>query len=255
MSRSEPPRGPDAERIREQAAMRAPLPKRFYKEVSLRQEGSEWLVLLDGRQVKTPGKRTLALPSLSLAEAVAAEWRAQGATINPATMPLTRIVNTAIEGVSDRMAEVADDVVAFAGRDLLCYRAAGPEGLVALQSAAWDPVVSWAATDLAARLVLVQGVMPVEQPAPALAHIADAVRPLDKFKLAALHVATTLTGSALLALAVLRARLTPYEAWASAHVDEDYQIAQWGHDDEADQRRASRWLEMQAAALILLSDA
>jgi chaperone required for assembly of F1-ATPase len=251
MSQKQPPRGPDANRIREQAAMRAPLPKRFYKDVSVRQDGADWLVLLDGRQVKTPGKRTLALPSRSLAEAVAGEWRNQGATINPATMPLTRIVNSAIEGVADTMAEVAADVVAFAGRDFLCYRAAGPAALVARQSAAWDPVVQWAASELGARLVLAEGVMPVEQPKASLDHVAAAIQSLDAFKLAALHVVTTLTGSALLALAILKGRLTPAEGWAAAHVDEDYQIEQWGRDEEAEERRAHRWQEFQAACAIL----
>jgi len=255
MSHDEPPRGPDPNRIREQAAMRAPLPKRFYKDVGVRQEGDSWIVLLDGRQVKTPGKRTLALPTRALAEAVAAEWRAQGTTIDPGTMPLTRIVNTAIEAVADKMTEVAEDIVAFAGSDLLCYRAAGPIALIAMQAAAWDPIVAWAASDLGARFVLAEGVMPVEQPPSALAHIAEAVRPLDAFKLSAVHVVTTLTGSALLALAVQKGRLTPADAWTAAHVDEDYQIAQWGRDEEAELRRATRWQEMQAAGLILRGEA
>lgn len=252
MSKPEPPRGPDAERIREQAAMRAPLPKRFYKDVTSKpQDNGSWAVLLDGRAVKTPGKRQLALPSEKLAEAVAEEWRAQKTVIDPGTMPLTRIANTAIEAVVDQMDDVAADIVAFAGSDLLCYRAAGPEALAARQSAAWDPIVAWAASDLGARFVLAQGMMPIEQPIQALERIAEAVRPLDAFQLSGLHVATTLTGSALLALAVHKGRLTAAEAWAAAHVDEDYQIEQWGPDEEAADRRAYRWQEMQAAALML----
>jgi chaperone required for assembly of F1-ATPase len=251
MSKSEPPRGPDPERIREQAAMRGPLSKRFYKDVSVRHDEEGWSVLLDGRSVKTPGKRSLSLPTEALADAVAAEWRAQDKVIDPATMPVTRIANTAIEGVTDRMSEVAADIVAFAGSDLLCYRAAGPEALVARQSAAWNPVVLWVRSDLRADFNVVTGVMPIAQPDEALARIAEVVQPLTVFELSGLHVATTLTGSALLALAVLRVRLLPEQAWAAAHVDEDYQIELWGTDEEAAQRRASRWQEMQAACLIM----
>lgn len=253
MSDSKPPHQASPERLREQAAMRAPLPKRFYTEVSVRQDNGAWSVLLDGRPIKTPGKRPLALPAHDLAEAVAAEWRAQEKVIDPGTMPLTRIANTAIEAVSSKMDEVAADVVAFAGSDLLCYRAAGPEALVARQSAAWDPIVQWAASDLGARLILAEGVMPIEQAPAALEHLAEVVRPLGAFALSGLHVATTLTGSALLALAVLKGRLTPDAAWAAAHVDEDYQIEQWGRDEEAEARCAYRWQEMQAACLMLKS--
>ncbi len=251
MTEPKPPHQANPERIREQAAMRAPLPKRFYKDVTLREDPAGWAVLLDGRPIKTPGKRSLALPSEVLAEAVAAEWRAQDKVIDPGTMPMTRIANTAIESVSGQMQEVADDVVAFAGRDLICYRAAGPEALVVRQSAAWDPIIQWAAAELVARFILAEGVMPVEQPAAALERVAEAVKPLDAFQLSGLHVATTLTGSALLALAVLRGRLTPQEAWAAAHIDEDYQIELWGPDEEAATRRAYRWDEMRAACLYL----
>ncbi len=251
MSKFEPPRGPDPERIREQAAMRAPLPKRFYKDVTIRQDDGGWSVLLDGRSVKTPGKRSLTLPTESLAEAVASEWRAQDKVIDPATMPVTRICNTAIEGVCDRMAEVAEDIVAFAGSDLLCYRAAGPEALVARQTAAWNPIIHWASADLGADLQVVTGVMPVAQPVEALESIAAAVRPLTAFELSGLHVVTTLTGSALLALAVQRGRLLPEQAWVAAHIDEDYQIELWGTDEEAEVRREHRWQEMDAACRIM----
>lgn len=253
MSKSEPPRGPDPNRIREQAAFKAPLPKRFYKDVDVRHEPEGWSVLLDGRTVKTPGKRLLSLPTERLANAVADEWRKQRDVIDPGTMHLTRIANTAIEAVADKRQEVAADIVAFSGSDLVCYRAAGPGALVVRQAALWDPVVHWVASDLGARFVLAEGVMPVEQPPAALDRIAEAIAGLDALPLAGLHVVTTLTGSALLALAVLRGRLTPAEAWAAANVDEDYQIEQWGTDDEALERRAYRWDEMRAACLTLES--
>lgn len=240
-----------ADRMREQAAMRAALPKKFYSAVSTAQGETGFNVLLDGRIVKTPGKKVLALPTESLAQAVALEWDRQDGVIDPATMPLTRIANTAIEAVSVKMAEVEADIVAFAGSDLLCYRAAGPEMLVVRQSKAWDPVVQWAADALGARFILGEGVMPISQPPSALDSIARAVTGLGPFRLAGLHVATTLTGSALLALAVLKEARTAEQAWAAAHVDEDYQIELWGSDTEAVARRAQRWADMQAASRML----
>ena len=209
-------------------------------------------LLLDGKPVRTPAKKDLLLPTRALAEAVAAEWDAQTERIDPTTMPLTRLANSAIDGVTGREAEVRADIVKYAGSDLVCYRAEGPEALVARQADAWNPILEWAATDLGVRLILAQGVMPVVQPQAALARIAEAVQPLSPFQLAGLHVATTLTGSAVLALAILRGRLMPQEAWATAHVDEDYQIELWGADAEAESRRRKRWQDMQAASRLLM---
>lgn len=230
--------------------MLRPLLKRFYKIVTVG-EGPNFPILLDGRAVKTPKKRALALPTRALAEAVAAEWAAQDNTINPSAMPLTRFANTAIDAVSDSLAEVAADIVAYAGSDLLCYRAEAPQDLAALQAARWDPIIAWAREKLGARFTVVSGVMPVEQPASALSAIAAALQPHDAFPLTAQHVMTTLTGSTLLGLAHVHGRLTAEDAWAAAHVDEDYQIALWGTDQEAEHRRTRRHAEFRAACMML----
>jgi chaperone required for assembly of F1-ATPase len=230
--------------------MAKPLAKRFYKSVSVG-EGAFFQILLDGRVVKTPAKRALQLPTRGAAEAVSGEWAAQSALINPAQMPLTRFSNTAIDAVSEALGEVANDIVAYAGRDLLCYRAAAPPDLAQLQAAKWDPVLDWVAKTLGARFTVVTGVMPVDQPATALMPIAAALEPHDAFRLTALHVMTTLTGSALLALAQARGFLSSEDAWAAAHVDEDYQISLWGPDEEASERRARRTAEFQAACRLL----
>lgn len=239
-------------------SMRPPLPKRFYKAVDVAaaptgQPG--WRVLLDGRPIKTPAKADMTLPTKALAEAVAAEWATQATEIDPASMPVTRIVNSAIDGVSPRRDEVAADVVKYAGSDLLCYRAEAPAGLVAAQARSWDPVLAWAEAALGARFQKAIGIMHVAQLESATAAVAAAVAPLRPIPLAALHVITTLTGSAVLALAHARGQLTAEEAWAAAHVDEDWQISQWGEDAEAARRRANRWLEMQAAATVLAHSA
>jgi chaperone required for assembly of F1-ATPase len=230
-----------------------PLPKRFYKSAAAgpNPAGEGHAVLLDGRMARTPGRRPLSLPSARLAEAVAAEWDAVGSEIDPARMPLTRLVNTALDGVADRAGDVAADVVKYAGSDLVCYRADYPEGLAVRQRALWDPILAWAASRHDAAFAVATGLMPVAQPAAATSAVAVAIEGIDPLRLTALHVMTTLTGSALLALAVLDGRLTPEAAWEAAHVDEDWQIAEWGEDAEASARRARRWEEMRAAASLV----
>lgn len=227
------------------------LPKRFYKSVTVATaaaESSGWQVLLDGRPVRTPAKRSLALPSPALAAAVADEWAQQGERIDPARMPLTRIVNAAIDGVAERQAEVAADIVKYAGSDLVCYRADFPDALVARQRSHWDPLIAWARVELGCPLVTASGLMPVEQPADVADAVRRALADMGVMQLAALHVMTTLLGSAVLALAVVHGRLNAEQAWAAAHVDEDHQILEWGEDAEAASRRALRWREMEAAA-------
>ena len=232
---------------------RPALPKRFYATAGAEARDSGFALTLDGRAARTPGKRPLAFPTQALAEAVAREWAAQGELIDPRTMPLTRLVNSAIDGVASTMEATRADMAGYAGTDLLCYRAASPEALAALQAAAHDPVLDWAHEALGARFVVTQSVMHVRQPDSTLAVVRAALEAVeDPFALAALHVQTTLTGSVILALAVAHGRLNPDEAWRAAHVDEDFQISQWGEDDEAMIRRAARWLEMQAAAQMLL---
>jgi chaperone required for assembly of F1-ATPase len=226
-------------------------PKRLYRAVSVDGATPAFRVLLDGKPVRTPARRQLALPARPLAEAIAAEWQAQVEHIDPGTMPLTRLANAALDGVAGREAEVRADIAKYAASDLLCYRAEGPEELVRRQAEAWDPVLAWARAALGADLVVGHGIAPVAQSSAAGAAVEQALAGLDAFALAAHHVMTTLAGSALLALAHAGGRLTAEEAWAAAHVDEDWQIGQWGEDAEAKARRQRRWTEMQAASRLL----
>ncbi len=227
------------------------LPKRFYKDVAVKDEAGRAALLLDGKPVKTPGKAPLSVPSKKLADAIADEWRAQGDHIDPGSMPLTKLANTAIDGIEGRSQAVVDDIVSHARSDLLCYRASGPDGLVAAQTAHWDPVIAWAKDALHAPLTLAEGIVHVAQADAAMDAIRQRVAALDAFGLAALHVMTSLTGSALLALAVALKRLTPDEAWDAAHVDEDWQAGKWGEDAEAKDRRKARRAEFDAAARAL----
>lgn len=223
------------------------LPKRFYADVTVAPRGGGHAVHLDDRPLRTPGKLVLVLPTPQMAEAIAREWSAQGATIDPMSMPLTRLANSVRDQVDGREPKVRADIVKYAGSDLLCYRADGPAELVALQAAAWDPMLDWAREVLGADLAVCRGIMPVDQTAASRAAIEAAVANLDSFRLASAHVTTTLLGSVILMLATEAGRLTPDEAWKAAHIDEDWQIAKWGEDAEAARRQKNRKTEFLAA--------
>lgn len=228
------------------------LPKRFYKRAEAIAVEGGFSIALDGRHARTPAKYPLVLPTKDLGDAVAAEWEAQGETIDPATMPLTRIANVAIDGVAREREAVAAEIVKYAGSDLVCYRAENPERLVAKQSAHWDPVLGFARDALGARFVLAEGVMFVGQPEEALEAVAHAIPRDDVFALTALNVLTTLTGSALIALALHRGALDVDGAWAAANVDDDWNEELWGYDSEASARKANRETEMRAAARMMV---
>jgi chaperone required for assembly of F1-ATPase len=229
--------------------MRPQLRRRFYQRAHVG-DAAPFAVLLDNRPVRTPAGNALALPSRALGEAVAAEWDAQQERIDPAVMPLTRLVNAIIDGVATAPAPVADEVAKYLGSDLLCYRADTPAGLVARQAQHWDPILDWAREALGARFFLAEGVMFAAQPDHAIA-AASAAIPSDPWRLGAVNVITTLTGSALIALALAQGRLSVDDAWAAAHVDEDWNMSQWGRDELALDRRATRFAEMQAAGTVL----
>ncbi len=228
--------------------LKKPLPKRFYAKAHFDLRDGAHALLLDGRPAQTPGRNRIALPTPAAAQLVADEWQAQGEQIDPNTMPVTRIVNSAIDGVAREMDAVRAEIARYAGSDLVCYRASEPDGLVEAQARLWDPVLDFAREKLGARLVLAEGVMFAEQPDHALLAVRRAVDAVEgEMALAALHVMTTLTGSALIALALVQDHLDLDAAWTAAHADEDFQMRIWGSDAEALARRDKRWLDMKAA--------
>jgi chaperone required for assembly of F1-ATPase len=229
----------------------APPRPRFYKTVTVAEEHGRFRVLLDGKTMRTPAKNELAVPTRALADAIAAEWDSQGERIDPATMPLTRLANSILDGVIGREAEVRQDIAKYAESDLVCYRAENPQDLVVRQVRAWNPVLAWAQEALGAGFQVAEGVMPVRQSDAAIAAISNALEPYDAYRLAALHVMTSLMGSVLLALAHAKGRLSAEEAWAAAHIDEDWQVSHWGEDAEAKARRDRRWADMQAASRLI----
>jgi len=232
--------------------MKTALPKRFYKAVTSAEDEGGHVVKLNGRSVRTPARAVLVLPSAAAARLVVDEYAAQEEHIVPLTMPATRLANTAFDGVSSAADAVLEDILKFSTSDLLCYRADAPEALVERQAEAWDPVLDWARLELGARFLLAEGVMHVDQPRETIGAVAIHLRKRAKpFRLAAIHLMTSLTGSALLALAVEAKALDVETAWMAAHVDENWNIEHWGDDAEAVKRQANRKRDMMAAATLL----
>ncbi|HEY4191599.1 MAG TPA: ATP12 family chaperone protein [Mesorhizobium sp.] len=237
---------------RAQIQMKTHLPKRFYKEASVAAAEGGFAVHLDGKPVRTPAKALLTLPTEQSARLVADEFAAQVEVIDPVKMPVLRLVNTALDGVANEKQAVLEDILRFASTDMLCYRADTPQGLVDRQNTHWDPVLDWARAALGARFNLAEGVIHVEQPRESIAVLgAHLARRADPLRLAALHLMTSLTGSALLALAADEGELDAEAAWLAAHVDEDWQIEQWGQDAEAVARRNARHRDFLAALQLL----
>jgi chaperone required for assembly of F1-ATPase len=211
--------------------------RRFFRQAALTGTGP-YGIALDGRTLKTPAKRDFVVPILALAEAIAAEWNGQGDWVDPDRMALTKLANTAIDRVWGSEQRIIDDVVAYAGTDLVCYRATEPEGLVQREGKAWDPVIEWAAEFFDAEFQTVEGVIHRMQEGAAMQAVRRYLAGLDAMRLCAIHNLASLTGSALITTALCEGFLEPEDAWRAAHVDEDWQIERWGRDEEAARRRA-----------------
>jgi len=213
--------------------------KRFYKEAKVVPAAGEFALELDGKQLRTPEKRALIVPTMKLAEAIAGEWQGQGITVKPLSLPLTRLVSTALDRVTPRRAGVIAEIAKYATTDLLCYRADEPRELVERQQQIWQPLLDWAEARLGASFVVTQGITPVAQTPTTLAAIERAIAVHDAMRLVALHLATTACGSLVLGLALLAERVSAEEAFAAAQLDETFQIERWGEDAEQTKRRAA----------------
>jgi chaperone required for assembly of F1-ATPase len=217
--------------------------KRFYKDVTVAEDRS---IHLDGKPILTPAKRTLAMPTRQLAEAIAREWREQGGDIVPATMHLTKLANIAIDQA--RRDDVIAELTKFARNDLLCYRATEPAELVRRQQSAWDPLLDWAHATYGARLATTHGISHVAQDEAAIAALLRSPEARDGWTLTGLRAATTITGSLILALAILENRLSHDEALAASRIDEAFQAEKWGFDPESDARTRRLATELEAAS-------
>jgi len=239
------------EKARKAAYETNPYPKRFYETVSVKTEDAGFGVLLDKAPVRTPLKRVLVLPNTDFAEMIAGEWDAHEEYINPYTMPLTRLANSAIDQIADDTEQVVDEITGFVGSDMLCYRADEPELLVDRQKAHWDPVLREIEQMLDVTFVLINGIKHQRQADETIRVFKSALALATPFQLAAMQLITSLTGSGLLAYGLYAGALGQAAAWDAAHVDEDWQISQWGADADARDRRAARLLEFNAACNVL----
>ncbi len=206
--------------------------KRFWKVASVVEAGAGFTVHLDGRKLRTPVKSELIVPTREMAEAIAAEWDAQGEKVDPLTMPVTRTANAAIDKVAPMHAEVSELVAAYGDTDLLCYRAGSPIELVERQNAAWDPLLEWAAGTLSAPLKTGVGIVHVAQDVGVLALLAKRVASLDAFQLAAFHDLVGMSGSLIIGFATTYKVLPVADLWQRSRIDEDWQIEKWGEDEE-----------------------
>ncbi len=217
--------------------------KKFYKKATVKGKTAPFAIALDGKMMKTPLMEMLEIPTRALAREIAREWNAQEKFVDLNNMHLTKYANIAVDGVAPRKEAIVDEIVAYASSDLLCYRADTPQGLVDRQSAAWDPVLKWAEDTHKLNFICVAGVIYASQPAPTLAAAHNLLMQKDTHSLTGIHNLTTLLGSALLAMAVVEGAMTQDDCWNAAHLDEDWNIEQWGTDDDALKRRETRRAE------------
>lgn len=229
----------------------ARLSKRFYKVAGSAKRDDGFAIVLDDRELKTPGRTAVRVPNAELGNAVAAEWDAQVSHIDPSTMPRTRIVTTAIDRVSEDNGPAIDEIVGYAGTDLVCYRADDPEELVALQGQAWDPLLDWLAEATGARLRATSGIIHVQQDGSALRQVSSLLGAVDPISLTALHTVVTISGSAVIGLAMLKGRLDADAAYVASRVDEAFQIDKWGEDEDAAARAKFHKAEFDAAAEVI----
>ena len=225
--------------------------KRFYKNAAAVAEGDAWSIRLDGRPIKTPARASLIVPTAALAQAIAAEWEAQGETIDPRSMPLTGLANAAIDRVAPDPASFARDLARYGESDLLCYRADEPAELVARQAESWDGLLAWARGRYDVAFETVTGIIHRAQPPATVARLAEAVAARDNFALAGLSPLVTIAGSLVIALAVAEGAIEPDAAFDAAHLDELFQVDQWGEDALAAESRDARRRDFKAAARFL----
>jgi chaperone required for assembly of F1-ATPase len=227
-------------------------PRKVYASVAVEQRGKGFGILLDAKPLRTPARAEMILPNERLAQAVAEEWRTQGETLQPGTMPFTRLANTALDRIAPRRGDALAQIMRFAESDLVCYRAEHPADLVSRQARAWDPLIAWARDSYGAALKTGTGIAHVPQEQKTLDALKRAIAKHDDFALAALHVAATTTGSAVIALAFLDGRLDAEGAFAAAHLDNAYQAERWGTDAEAQSHAARVAGELIAAERFLV---
>ncbi len=223
----------------------------FWSDVNVTEVDGGYKVLLDGRDLRTPAKEVLQVPTRVLAETIAAEWRSLEGKVDPEKLPMTKLANVAIDKVAVQSEPIIDMLAEYATTDLLCYRATSPKGLADRQEQVWQPLLDWFAQTHGVRLEVGSGVMPIRQPTQVLAASAALLRNYTHFELAAIYDLISLSGSFVIGLATANEKLTAIDAWAASRIDEDWQIAEWGADDDASALAATRQKAFERAAFVL----
>ena len=227
-------------------------PRRFYRTADVAARDGGFVVTLDGRTAKTPAGAPLALPVEALARLVAAEWGAQGETLDLTEMPASRMASTVIDRTAGAGPALAAEVARYAGADALCYVAAAPATPGPAHVARWGPVLDWARDALGLELHRVAGVIPHPQPPETLARVEALAAALKPFTQAGVAFATPLFGSAILALALQSGQLSADAAFDLSRLEQAYQEDRWGVDAEAaerterqraEARMVGRWFE------------
>ena len=236
---------------RAQAHARRELPKRFYRDAAVTATEGGFAVALDGRIPRTPGMKHVVVPSEAVAAAMAEEWGAQGELIDPETMPLVRLVNSAVEAGDEAMPALRAELLKYMGNDLMLYRADSPQELVERQEAVWDAALVKLARQFGVSFQPTIGIVHQPQPSPTLGRLSKALADEPLLPLTAMNAVMSITGSGLLALALRHGLLTPEDVWTAAHVDEDHNIALWGEVEEITERRAKRRKDFDAAVHLL----
>ena len=224
--------------------------KRFYKTVSVSEIEGGFVVLLDGRQLKTPRKKLLLTPNKLTAELVAAEWDAQEDDIIPSTMPVTRLVNVTIELTPESRPDLIAEARKYAGTDLLCYRSDETRLYLEHQAENWDPVLAWAARR-GVSLKTTLSLKAITQDSASLDVVADYAGSLNDLRLTLFVHLTSTFGSAVLAMAVMESHLGGQAAFELSRLDEIWQIKHWGQVDDAKDRTDAIDAEITALCKLL----
>ena len=225
--------------------------KRFWKTVDLVEAEGGFAIQLDGRPVKTPARAALIVPTRTLGEAIAGEWRACGEEIDPRAMPMTGLANAAIDRVAPDPEKFAAELARYAEADLFCYRAEGPQSLIARQGETWDPLLAWARRRFDVDFTTTSGIIHSPQPEATVKRLTAALAALDPFRLAGMSPLVTIGGSLVAALALAEEAFPADDLWVAVSLDERWQLEKWGSDTEAEAALESRRAEFMAAARFL----
>jgi len=224
---------------------------RFYKKVSVESYDASFCVLLDGKKARTPKKNIIQFPSQTLAEAIADEWDAQGKDIDPFSMPMNRLCNVALDIDDQAIKPLVDELLNFIQTDALIFRSYEPEALVALQEDQWNIIQEYAEDLLEGKIITTKGLSIPDQSDILSENARNILSALSIFELTALHTITTISGSIFIALVLFTQGISSDQAWQAGHLEEDWNIALWGDDEEAQKRRKFRRKEWDAACKVL----